>query len=66
MSEMRYDATFATKEVMRDATNSMNPLAKSQENWAIPQRATEMCAEFLLGDGNNNTLTVMVGSDWAG
>ena len=52
MCGVRYDTTFATKEVMREASNpTMGSLQKVKRITRIPQRATAMLAEFPLGSG---------------
>ena len=53
VSEMRHDASFATQEVLRDASHpTMEKLAKSQENRPIPQRSTAT-SEFPLDNEKN-------------
>ena len=54
MSEIRYDTTVATKEMVRDASKPHDgELAQCQENLAIFEKLTAMWAEVSLGNGMN-------------
>ena len=67
MSEMRYDAAFASKEVMRDASNPTLHSMQEVKRTARYLKGQQRCVlSFRWALGRIHTLTVMVDSDWVG
>ena len=64
VSDMRDDATSASREVMRDASNpTAGESATRQGDSSIPQKTTRICAQFPLVNPEKNTLKVFVDRD---
>ena len=66
VSEMRYDKTFTTKEVMREASNPTMGSLQTDKRIARYLRGRPRCLlSFRWAAEKSNTLTVIVDSGWA-